>query len=562
MSKFPPKTKKPESAYIIKPPVKHNWSEFQKDIFRDISKGSGHTVIIARAGSAKSTSLIEGSRYVPAGKRSLFCAFNKSIQEELKSKLSDRCECLTLHSLGFRAIKQKFGKVELDENKCWKIVTAFFDDEKGKFDLINNIVRAVELCKATLTDVPSKIEELLIKYDIDLCEETVEQFTKYIIQTLRICKEQTSVIDFNDMVWLCFVYKLNPGKYDFVFLDEAHDCHRAQIELALSACKPDGRVIAVLDDRQAIYSWRGADAEVLENFKKRLNPKILTLPICYRCPKKVVWLAQTIVPDIQMFDNAIDGEIINLHMNDLIKTAKPGDYVISRTNAPLIKHCLQFLKKGIPSNILGRDIGNNLSYIVKKSKRKTVEAFLKWLEKWEETEKANLIAKYPKAGTDTITDKVDCLKILCDDAKTIEEVNSNIKNLFKDNDEKKIVLFSSIHRSKGKESNNVFILKDTLRGGTLEEDNIRYVATTRAKQKLYLVSKIDLKDDFTSNNLENDFYSGRAINGLKADYYELDKERDLGDNTFGNLTTNTKMENYLSDNFDAESVDDFIPFLG
>jgi len=465
----------------------HEWSSYQREIFRDISKGEGHTLVIARAGSAKTSSLVEGSRYIPKGKSSLFCAFNKSIQLELKDKLGSYVECFTLHSLGYKGIKQRFGNVQLDYDKSWKIISSFIDDREK--DLIFNIDKAVDLCKATLTDTPIKIEELIEKYDIDIGETSMSEFISYVSKTLRMCKEDTKTIDFNDMIWFPFVYRINVGSYDFVFVDEAHDLCKSQIELALSACKSNGRVIAVIDPKQAIYSWRGADAEVLTNLKSRLLPKELHLPICYRCPKKVVYLAQKIVPDIQSYVNSIDGEIIDLHISELQKYAKPGSYVISRLNAPLIRNCLQFLKVNIPSNILGRDIGQNLSNIIKRSKKKNVKSFLTWLDKWEQDEIAIFTAKYPKANTDVISDKADCLRMLSEDANTINDLNGNIDNLFKDNVEKNIVLHSSIHRIKGKECHDVFVLTDTLRFSSEEELNLQYVAFTRAKSRLFLVYK-------------------------------------------------------------------------
>lgn len=482
-TKYPPK--KPEIT-VFKPEPKRDWSDYQKAIFRDIAKGTGHTVVIARAGSAKTSSLVEGSKYIPKGKKSLFCAFNKHIQEELKARLGSYIECLTLHSLGFRGIKQRFGNVELDNDKCWKIVEELVGNN---YDLIDNICKTVSFCKSNLVDTPSHIEELLSQYDIDLCETEPEHFIKYVVQALRFCKEQTNVIDFNDMIWFCIVYRINVGKYDLVFIDEGQDLSRAQMELALSASKIDGRIILVLDPRQAIYSWFGADAKVLENFRSRYNPKELPLPICYRCPKKVIALAQTIVPDIQPYDKAPEGEIIELNIEDLQKYAKPGCYVLSRTNAPLIKHCMRFLKNGIPANILGRDIGNGLLYLIKKSKKKKVSDLLKWIVQWEKEEKENLLIKYPKANTDFIADKAECINMLCEDTSSIEEVKENIANLFKDNDEKKIVLFSSIHKAKGSERDDVFVLADTFRSSNEEELNIKYVSYTRSRQKLYLVRK-------------------------------------------------------------------------
>ena len=499
-SKFPPKKK--VDVYTFKPRVNHIWSDYQKAIFRDIASGIGNTIVIARAGSSKTTVLVEGSRYIPKGKKSLFCAFNKHIQEELKARLGSYIECSTLHSLGFRAIKLRFGNVELDNDKCWKIVENQISNPKQNYDLIENIVKCVGFCKANLTDIPSKIDALIAKYDIDICEETMESFIKYVLKTLRLCKEKTNVIDFNDMIYFPFVYRLNVGKYDYVFVDECQDLSPAQMELAISAVKAGGRIIAVLDDRQMIYSFAGADIDVLENLKKRLSPKELMLPICYRCPKKVVYLAQTIVPDIQTFDGAKEGEIIHIKTEELIKYAKPGSYVLSRLNAPLIRHCLDFLKHSIPANMLGRDIGNGLSYLIKKSKKKTVSDLLKWLVKWEKTEKENLVIKYPKANTDYIADRAECIRMLCEDADTLEEVKKNIDELFQDNDEKKIVLFSSIHKAKGSERDTVFVLEDTLRSSNEEELNIKYVAFTRSKSILYLVRKPTKYDQYDDEKVE------------------------------------------------------------
>jgi superfamily I DNA/RNA helicase len=236
-----------------------------------------------------------------------------------------------------------------------------------------------------------------------------------------------------------------------------------------------------LDPRQAIYAWRGADSEVYNNLKNRFNPKELILPICYRCPRKVVELAQKLVPDIIPFEKSKEGEIIKLDISELVKTAKPGSYVLSRVNAPLIKYCMQFIKNGTPANILGRDIGAGLYYLIKKSGKKTIKDLLKWLVVWEAEEKERILIKYPKANVEFLADKAECIRMLCEDMTSLEEVRENINKMFQDNDESKIVLFSSIHRIKGKETDDVFVLEDTLKSSSEEELNIQYVAFTRAK---------------------------------------------------------------------------------
>src|ERR1035437_1007932 len=96
-SKFPPKK---QDVYIVKPRINHLWSAYQKAIFKDIASGTGNTIVIARAGSSKTTVLIEGSRYIPKGKKSLFVAFNRHIALELRERLGSYIESSTLHSLG------------------------------------------------------------------------------------------------------------------------------------------------------------------------------------------------------------------------------------------------------------------------------------------------------------------------------------------------------------------------------------------------------------------------------------------------------------------------------
>jgi DNA helicase II / ATP-dependent DNA helicase PcrA len=169
---------------------------------------------------------------------------------------------------------------------------------------------------------------------------------------------------------------------------------------------------------------------------------------------------------------------------------------LSRTNAPLIKICMSFIRDGKRCNIRGRDIGKQLSTLIKKSKKKQIPAFLKWLEKWRDGEVEKLIAKGIK--TDNVLDKYECLVNLCEDINSLEEVKERIDELFDDTDEKNIIICSTVHKAKGLERDEVFLLKWTCRGWfdnisdseeANGEINIAYVGSTRSKDKLFLVNK-------------------------------------------------------------------------
>lgn len=479
---------------------KLEWSTYQKKIFYDVAKGAGHTIIEARAGSAKTTSIVESFKYLPRGKKTIALAFNKIIQKELQERSPSYVDCLTFHSLGLRAIKQRFLTVEIDDYKVFNIVKEFNEcQENGKlnYDLAYAICDTVAYCKYGLVDAPSGIDYLISRFGIDLCELDRKDFIRLVIRALAKDKDETTKVDFNDMCWFPFVYDLFLGQYDYVFVDERQDLNKSQMVMARKVCKKDGgRIIVVGDKFQELYSWRLSDNSMVNALAAEENTKTLSLPISYRCPKKIIELVKPWVPDISCPDTAIDGHIEEISLNKLYNIAKPGCFVLSRTNAPLIKICMSFIRQGVPANIRGRDVGKQLSALIKKSKKKKVDAFLKWLEKWKNDEVALLQAK--NISADNVLDRYECLVNLCEEFKTLDEVLEKIDELFNDKEEGNIIILSTIHRSKGLERENVFLLRWTFRAwfnniseGMIENEelNIAYVACTRSKNNLYIVNK-------------------------------------------------------------------------
>lgn len=499
INKFPPK--KADKSHLIKANPKRVWSEYQKDIFRDIAKGEGHTVVEAFAGAAKTSSIIESFKYIPKGKKTLALAFNKIIQEELRSRSPSYIDALTFHSVGLRAIKQRFGNIELDDNKVYSLVSDQLDRHTDH-DIIVNICDTVAFCKYGLIDSPDQIDKIIDTYGIDICGFDRKAFISIVIKTLGFDKAQTTKIDFNDMCWFPFVYNLSLGQYDYIYVDEVQDLNKSQLVMAKKACKPNGRIIAVGDPFQALYSWRMADTTILEDIKKQPKSKILPLPISYRCPRSVIDLAKNWVPTITCPESAIDGEIKDISLNQLYTTAEPGCFILSRTNAPLIKICMNFIRNGVRANIRGRDVGKQLSYLIKKSKKKQIPAFLKWLESWKDDEVQKLIDK--NINTENVLDRYECLVNLCDECKNLDEVINKLDELFNDTDEDKIIILSTVHRAKGLERDNVFILRWTFKvwledchllEKPNEEANIAYVAATRSKKNLFLVRRWGVQSD-------------------------------------------------------------------
>jgi hypothetical protein len=87
------------------------WSEAQETIFKWFEMdpesiwlySSKHLCILARAGTGKSTTILEGVNRAPESSI-LLCAFNKRIADELNTRTNPNAEAKTLHALGYQMV--------------------------------------------------------------------------------------------------------------------------------------------------------------------------------------------------------------------------------------------------------------------------------------------------------------------------------------------------------------------------------------------------------------------------------------------------------------------------
>src|SRR5690606_4510771 len=73
---------------------------------------------------------------------------------------------------------------------------------------------------------------------------------------LTLMLEDKTIIDFDDMLYLPLILGVRPRTFDYVFIDEAQDTNRVQLEFLKLLCNPRTRVIAVGDRHQSIYGFR------------------------------------------------------------------------------------------------------------------------------------------------------------------------------------------------------------------------------------------------------------------------------------------------------------------
>lgn len=187
--------------------------------------------------------------------------------------------------------------------------------------------------------------------------------------------------------------------------------------------------------------------------------------------------------------------------------------VLCRSKAPLLNVYNKLLRRGVQCYVKGREIGTNLKKMlddidveVLNANLKEDGVFVRLYDKLFETRNKlmeTIGLDYQDATLSAyITEKYDmicALNILAERYTTKTELLNHIDNIFDDNRDG--VILSTIHKAKGLEADNVYILCNSSMPSSLakkdwekkSEQNLIYVAYTRAKKKLGFISEEEVR---------------------------------------------------------------------
>lgn len=483
--------------------TKKPFSKYQLAIFDAIKNTDQHICVSATAGAGKTTTLLEVLNLVPKFKKTVFLSFSNAIVNELKEKVPMHTTASTLHSLGCKMLFRHYKKLKIDNDKWFKIfLYAHQQDERSDKKILKKCYEMADVVNfARMTLTPFTEEELTLMCNYYSLEFSKDHFDMIIAEFER--KRPVTVIDFTDMIYLPVKKQLIDLQYDFVLLDEAQDLNNCQRLFIEKILKRDGRLVAVGDEKQSIYSFSGSSIDSFEILQKRANTLTLPLSISYRCPKNVVRKAQEVYPEaIQYYEHAEDGEVREGSLDE----AREGDLVICRKTAPLIIAFFRLLAKGIKAKVIGKDIESGLLNVAEKIQSESmagvqykIEQVLNELEQELIANGVKKVEKHPKYVA--LEERIEVIKVILKNIPEPKMLISTIKEIF---DDKKVgIKLMTIHRSKGLECNKVFVIekyngeilcpspKATKSWEKVQENNLLFVAYTRAKKSLIQIQVSD-----------------------------------------------------------------------
>ncbi|HIS88416.1 TPA: UvrD-helicase domain-containing protein, partial [Candidatus Avigastranaerophilus faecigallinarum] len=163
--------------------------------------------------------------------------------------------------------------------------------------------------KGTILDIYSKaVNKNIPSENIILCEykqfEHCTEKINEIICEYNNYKHKNSILDYDDLLlYLKTLLECNPevrkklsNQYKYIMVDEYQDTNTIQAQIVKLLASEHNNVMAVGDDSQSIYSFRGANFKNILEFPELFeNTKIIKLEQNYRSSQNILLLANEIL---------------------------------------------------------------------------------------------------------------------------------------------------------------------------------------------------------------------------------------------------------------------------
>jgi superfamily I DNA/RNA helicase len=477
-----------------------------------IINSAGNIKINAVAGSGKTTTLIEYAKARKDG-RILYLAFNKAVKTEAARKFADldlgHVKVETAHSLAYKQIVYSHHyKVRPQAYKTGEIVELLnlqaHGEKHAEYIIANHINKFVAyFCNSDKQKVQD-LNYLDIVTD-KKARSFVTSFYDYIEKQTRLllAKMDKGEIEVTHDFYLKKFQLSRPRlDYEYILFDEGQDASQAMLDVFL---KQNATKVIVGDTHQQIYSWRFA-----VNSLEKADFKTYHLSTSFRFSQDIADLATKVLSFKKHIDQESQVSIKGKGNSKAQKTRA----VLARTNLGLLLTVIEYVTAGelkqlyFEGNINSytyADEGTSLYDVLNLYNGKHAlvrDELIKGMKEMNELE------DYIEKTEDVQLSMM--VEVVKEYGNEIPAILKSIKEKHVDNDdkEKAEMIFSTVHRCKGIEYDEIQLVNDFITEEKLkktkaenkqedinvqklnEEINLLYVAVTRTKNKIFIPEEL------------------------------------------------------------------------
>ncbi len=280
--------------------------------------GKGSVILLAGPGSGKTKVLtIRIAKLINESKdkkfRILALTFTNKAANEMRTRVDsmvfdagNRLFIGTFHSFCADVLRQHGSHIGVKGN------FTITSDDNDRLDVLrdalkrNNIETELITAKSILNHVDGFKSQFI---EPENCKTSISNsYTKEIIYNSYKAYEEelslTNTLDFNSIIYYaCKLFKKYPilaKQYQTIYtywcIDEFQDTNHAQYQLLKFMAGVDFKnIFVVADEDQLIYQWNGASNKRIDDFKNDFNAEIIQMPTNYRCPAKIIDLANNLI---------------------------------------------------------------------------------------------------------------------------------------------------------------------------------------------------------------------------------------------------------------------------
>ncbi|NDP21178.1 MAG: ATP-dependent helicase [Paludibacter sp.] len=161
---------------------------------------------------------------------------------------------------------------------------------------LQSMIKGEDIEASSLLEKSLKSEHERIRIFYELAIPIIEEYKRY-------CTNK-SYVDFDDLIILTVkllkdnddIRELYSSKYKYLMVDEFQDVNGLQMKFLDLLLKPDNQLFCVGDDWQSIYGFRGSNVDYIVNFQKHYNDgEIHKLDVNYRSTQTIVGASNEVI---------------------------------------------------------------------------------------------------------------------------------------------------------------------------------------------------------------------------------------------------------------------------
>lgn len=479
-----------------------------------VIKTDENLVINAVAGSGKTTTLIEYAKSRPSNKKILYLAFNKTVKTEATQKFEKaglkNVKIETAHSLAFdHVIKFSSYKVVQGYNsyEICDILGIRTGDRHSDFIIASHVGKFMSYfcnshaAKVQDLDYTEVVTDAKAKTFVSNFYKPIEQYTREALAKM----DKGDIAVTHDFYLKKFQLSHPELSYDYILFDEGQDASAAMLDVFL---KQKAIKIIVGDVHQQIYGWRYAI-----NSLQKVDFRVYNLSSSFRFDEEIALIANKVIAWKKQLQTPAAVKITGAgQSSENIKTKA----TLGRTNLRLLLNSISQWQRGDIKNVYFE--GNINSYTFADEGASLYDILNLYNGKADKI-KDKLIGsmKTMKELEDYIEKTEDnslgmIVEVVKEFGNQLPSLIAELKTNHTTKKEEADMIFSTVHRCKGMEYDEVTLLNDFInepklqkyieqyggekmsegnRSRLAEEINILYVAATRAKSKLIIPPEIN-----------------------------------------------------------------------